>query len=147
MYPASSIAVFIINWCVDHKYQITNLKLQKLLYFLQGQFAKKVNGARLISDDFFAWQLGPVIPSVYREYSVFSSSQIPKQNQTYMQIQAKHAQILDAILNDYAKLSTWTLVKKTHEEDPWKYTMEVLGNNAVIPFETISDYYCNKCEE
>jgi uncharacterized phage-associated protein len=53
--------------------------LQKLLYFLQGENCR-YNRNRLISDDFYAWQLGPVIPTVYSDYAIYSSSLIPKQN-------------------------------------------------------------------
>ena len=63
MFSAHNVAIYIINWCLDHNVPITNLKLQKLLYFVQGEYSR-VKGTRLIADDFYAWQLGPVVPNV-----------------------------------------------------------------------------------
>lgn len=51
MFSAHNVAIYIINWCLDHNVQITNLKLQKLLYFVQGEYSK-TKGSRLIADDF-----------------------------------------------------------------------------------------------
>ena len=67
MFSAHNVAIYIINWCLDHNVPITNLKLQKLLYFVQGEYSR-AKGTRLIGDDFYAWQLGPVVPKVYAEY-------------------------------------------------------------------------------
>lgn len=59
MYDAHEIASYVINWCHAHNILITNLKLQKLLYFIQGENCR-IRHTRLISDDFYAWQLGPL---------------------------------------------------------------------------------------
>ena len=69
MFSAHNVAIYIINWCLDHNVQITNLKLQKLLYFVQGEYSK-TKGSRLIADDFYAWQLGPVVPTRSEERRV-----------------------------------------------------------------------------
>lgn len=61
MFSAHNVAIYIINWCLDHNVQITNLKLQKLLYFVQGEYSK-TKGSRLIADDFYAWQLALLSP-------------------------------------------------------------------------------------
>lgn len=50
MFSAHNVAIYIINWCLDHNVPITNLKLQKLLYFVQGEYSR-VKGIRLIADD------------------------------------------------------------------------------------------------
>ena len=48
---------------------ISNLKLQKLLYYAQG-VTLALTGKPLFSDPIEAWQHGPVVPSVYRLYKV-----------------------------------------------------------------------------
>ncbi|WP_317328373.1 Panacea domain-containing protein [Ruthenibacterium lactatiformans] len=139
MFSAHNIAIYVINWCLDRNIQITNLKLQKLLYFLQGEYSK-TTGNRLIIDDFYAWQLGPVVPSVYAEYSIFSSSALPAQKQTVF-ISNEDACVMDAILQKYAYCSTWNLVELSHQQDPWKYQHEIFGDKALIPYKSIADYF------
>lgn len=50
----------------DSEY-ITNLKLQKLLYYIQGEYMAKMN-TPLFNDDFLAWEHGPIIREVYDKY-------------------------------------------------------------------------------
>ena len=139
MFSAHDVAIYIINWCLDHSIQITNLKLQKLLYFVQGEYSN-VKGTRLISDDFYAWQLGPVVPTVYAEYSIFSSSALPAQKQT-PPFDEEETYVIDAILQKYAHYTTWNLVELSHQQDPWKYHHEIFGDKAPIPYESIADYF------
>ena len=58
----------------DSEY-ITNLKLQKLLYYAQGYFLAKKNTS-LFEDDFLAWEHGPVIRKIYNKYRTNGSSGI-----------------------------------------------------------------------
>lgn len=141
MFSAHDIAIFIINWCVDHDVPITNLKLQKLLYFVQGEYSK-MTGKRLISDDFYAWQLGPVVPDVYSEYSIFSSLSIPKQSQDNI-FDSEIIRLLDTILRKYAVSPTWSLVELSHQQDPWKYHHGIFGDKALIPYKSIEDYFAS----
>ena len=48
---------------------LTNLKLQKLLYLAQGRYMAKT-GKQLFSDQIEAWSLGPVVRTVYDTYKV-----------------------------------------------------------------------------
>lgn len=48
-----------------------NLKLQKLLYFVQAYFLIK-KGSPCFSDKIYAWDSGPTIPAVYRYFSRFT---------------------------------------------------------------------------
>ena len=139
MYSAHSIARYIINWCNNHSTRITNLKLQKLLYFLQGEIVKRT-GERLIKEDFYAWQLGPVIPEVYNEFSMYSSSTLPKQesNITFDPELEKH---IDTALSKYANRPAWDLVYLSHSQDPWKYNHQIFGDRAIIPFKSIEDFF------
>lgn len=139
MYSAYSIAKYIINWCNEHSIRITNLKLQKLLYFLQGEIVKQT-GNRLIREDFYAWQLGPVIPEVYNAFSMYSSSTLPKQESS-ITIDPQLENHIDAALSKYAKKSAWDLVDLSHSQDPWKYNHQIFGDKAIIPFESIEAFF------
>jgi hypothetical protein len=54
---------------------MTNLRLNKILYFAQ-IISLLENGRPLFLDDFEAWDLGPVIPSVYRKYKAYENTPI-----------------------------------------------------------------------
>lgn len=139
MYNAHEIASYVINWCHEHGFLITNLKLQKLLYFLQGENCR-IRHTRLISNDFYAWQLGPVIPEVYYEFAIYSSSVIPEQ-QCSTNLSSEELSIIDQILLKYAPKSTWNLVDISHSQDPWKYNYQVFGDRSLIPYKSIENYY------
>ena len=117
MYSAKDIAELVINWYNDRNLPITNLRLQKLLYFLQGEFLKERN-TRLIREDFYAWQLGPVIPSVYSEYAIYSSIQIPRIANLSINIPDDVRSVIDRILQNMLEdlLGIWYIlhIYKTH---------------------------------
>lgn len=138
MYVTSEVADYVINWCHDENINITNLKLQKLLYFLQGEIFKKT-GKRLISDDFYAWRLGPVIPEIYLNYAIYSSTLIPRQKPS--KLLENDIKNINEILKKYAYQPAWNLVELTHAEDPWKYNYEIFGDKSIIPFDDIACYY------
>lgn len=76
MYSAIDIARYIIWYCKSHGYTISNLKLQKILYFVQAEFLVSA-GAPCFYEDIEAWDFGPVIPEVYHEFKIYGSSGIP----------------------------------------------------------------------
>lgn len=139
MLSAHDAAIYIIGWCLNHGIEITNLKLQKLLYFVQGEYCK-AKDTRLISDDFYAWELGPVIPRVYVEYSVFASATLPLLK-PIDSINVKDPDMIDKILKKYAYDMTWNLVEKSRQQDPWKYNYEIFGDGELIPYQSIADYF------
>ena len=139
MYSAYSISKYIINWCNDNSIRITNLKLQKLLYFLQGEIVK-ITGNQLIKEDFYAWKLGPVIPEVYKIFSIYSSSTIPKQDLILLN-EPQLEKNINHILLKYAKKSAWDLVDLSHCQDPWKYNYQIFGDGAMIPFKSIENFF------
>ena len=55
---------------------ISNLKLQKLLYYAQGVFLA-VTDKPLFDDDIVAWLQGPVVESVYHQYKANGAQGIP----------------------------------------------------------------------
>lgn len=139
MYSAHDVAVYVINWCNEQGVSISNLKLQKLLYFVQGEASARIS-QRLIDDDFYAWRLGPVVPEVYSDYAMYSSSHIPAQKESKV-IREKEREIIEKALSKYAIYSTWSLVEKSHNQDPWKYTYRIFGDRTLIPYQSIKDYF------
>ena len=74
-YRALDIAKYIINHEHEEGREISNLRLQKLLYFIQAKFIVET-GKPCFSDPIEAWDFGPVVTSVYHEYKLFGSFDI-----------------------------------------------------------------------
>lgn len=72
---ASIIAKHILGACKAKQDFITNLKLQKLLYYSQA-WHLAIYDEPLFQDRIEAWVHGPVVPSVFREYRSFRWSPI-----------------------------------------------------------------------
>ena len=66
------IAQYIINKCTLEKCPISNLQLQKILYYVQKTFLQ--NDMLAFSDEIEAWQFGPVVREVYNKYCGFGSA-------------------------------------------------------------------------
>lgn len=75
MNKAVFIANYIIQYCNDQGYEINNLKLQKILYFLQARFLFETNQLCFL-DTIEKWQYGPVVPNVYHEFKSFGAYSI-----------------------------------------------------------------------
>ena len=56
---------------------ISNLKLQKLVYYVQG-FSLAMNNRPMFEEDIYAWQHGPVVPSLYHNFKDNGAFGIPK---------------------------------------------------------------------
>ena len=67
-YSAMEIAEYAVSRRYRHDTPISNLQLQKILYFLQVIHASET-GELLFADQFEAWPYGPVIRDVYVEFS------------------------------------------------------------------------------
>ena len=64
MTDALALAKYIVTKCVKDDCPISNLQLQKILYFIQVDSLKRT-GKTAFPDSIEAWQFGPVVPRVY----------------------------------------------------------------------------------
>ena len=115
-YCAMEIAEYAVSRRYRHNTPISNLQLQKILYFLQVIHASET-GELLFADQFEAWPYGPVIRDVYVEFRPF----------------------LDAGVDTLAEKSPWELVRISHAEgSPWDiiYNQKRL-HKGIIPNELI----------
>ena len=76
VYNVIDVCRYIINYCHSKKYHISNLKLQKILYFTQAYFLSSHNNRKCFEEEIEAWDFGPVVPTAYREYLEFGSMNI-----------------------------------------------------------------------
>lgn len=98
---------------------ISNLKLQKLVYYAQG-FSLALLGRPLFADRIEAWQHGPVVPVLYHAYKDYGSGPIPiPQDVDFTRYSDEERELLDEVANVYGQFSAWKLRNMTHEEAPW----------------------------
>ena len=99
---------------------ISNLKLQKLVYYAQG-FYLALHGKPLFSETIEAWMHGPVIPELYHLYKEYGSGPIPKPlDVDFSRYDIEVKTLLDEIYVTYGQYSAWKLRELTHEEPTWK---------------------------
>ena len=61
-YSALDLSKYIVSKCVREHCPISNLQLQKILYYIQKDFLLRDSIA--FADEIEAWQFGPVVPNV-----------------------------------------------------------------------------------
>ena len=134
----------------ENKYPLSNKRLQKILFVASVIFSRNNNGEKMFSDNFEAWDYGPVIPEVYDSYSIFQFGKmyplfIPKQ------IGNSEQNALDEAFEVTADIPTEILIENAHEKDsPWYQTYLSNESNPlvkkyhVIDHRLISKYYSNE---
>lgn len=106
----------------DDEEAISNLKLQKLLYYAQG-FHLAMKSRALFDDDIRAWEHGPVVPAVWREYNRYAGRPIPRPvGFDPRAIDEDTRSLLGEVASVYGQFSAWRLREMTHAEPPWKGT-------------------------
>ena len=69
------LAIGIISYYNNNNLRISNLKLQKILYYVQGYVLKETNHPAF-NAEIYNWQYGPVVEEVYFEYNQFCGDDI-----------------------------------------------------------------------
>lgn len=135
---AKTLSDEIITYASDCGFTITNLKLQKTLYYIQGYHSKFI-GEPLFSDDFEHWPYGPVIPSVYFEFCSFGANAIRvfPSYPVFSDYSTKEKKIIRKVLDKCLTMTARELVEKSHQEEPWQNTSE----SEIIPFNSILHYF------
>lgn len=121
---------------------LTNLKLQKLLYYEQG-FHLAVFDTPLFEDEIEAWMYGPVVPSVYEQYKAFQSTPltIPDRN-SLITLSNEEEELFNQVYESLIEFSGYGLIMKTHNETPWATTPH--GKGSVISKDKIKEYFKTK---
>ncbi|KAB1640040.1 Panacea domain-containing protein [Adlercreutzia muris] len=138
-YTAFDVSCHIVNTSIDANDPVSNLQLQKILYFVQvGYFSEKSKW--LFEDDFEAWQYGPVVPGIYRLFSIWGGGKITrKPTAPHKQISSEDSCVIDPIIKVCRAKAPWALVEQAHAEgSPWKRTMDLRGDSAIISKDLIS---------
>ena len=115
---------------------ISNLKLQKLLYYAQGCYLALKNEP-LFNEQIVNWAHGPVVEEIYHKYKNNGSNGIEYQGDYDNLIDNDTTAVLEEVYDVFGKNSAWGLRNMTHQEDPWLKTQR----NEEIPLPLIKDYF------
>lgn len=145
-------AMSVAKWFVDRANKefvdengvaegLSNLKLQKLLYFAQA-VSLTLKDKPLFNDKIEAWKFGPVVPSVYHALKNFQNKPVEIHANT-QEIDQETASLLEDVWAVYGKFSAHELVNITHSHLPWKTVYLSGGNDNEITKESIKNYYAD----
>lgn len=140
---ALEIAYWFVAWAEQMDADLSQLKLQKLLYYAQGEHIGST-GAKLFSDEIQAWQHGPVVADVYQATKQYGRNPIDPDAfipedfnwDDYADIQDE----LVAVWRKYGIYSAWALREKTHSEKPWREAFYA-GKNVEITEAALKEFF------
>lgn len=157
-YPVLDVCRHVINYSNEHDYGISNLKLQKILYFIQAYFlANDETQTSCFDERIEAWDFGPVVPIAYREYKQYGSGDIPtvesyimfneddiwKSNRVEFHdttITDKDKERIDRVVDMFSDYSATDLVSLTHKQSPWLDAYAPYKNNEITT-DAIKEYF------
>ena len=115
--------------------KVTNLALQKLLYFAHGIYLIQTK-TPLVSGYFEAWQFGPVHPAAYRSFKESGSDPIAfralvqdpltgKPRELVVPEDVRLVGLVQQVLNSYGRMPAGRLVDLSHAKDsPWAHVVD-----------------------
>ena len=139
---AHDVAEFLLHLADQdsNNNDITNLKLQKLVYYVQG-FHLAMHDVALFPDKISAWQYGPVVADLYQLYKKNGNNVISPDPDYVPTAEPTPAQVelMQEVFDVYGQFSAWKLRDMTHEETPWREASR--ANVDEISPEAMKDYF------
>lgn len=136
-------ANFLLAECREQGEVLTNLKLQKLLFYSQAWFLALENRP-LFAEDFQAWVHGPVLPSQYHRFKEFTWRPLTIDVAT-PKVDDSVGSHLMSIIEEFGTETAVALERMTHLEKPWLAARGDLGPSAIsdakISKVAMMDYY------
>ena len=140
-YNAVDIGRTTVQLSLDNKIWLTNLKLQKLLYFAWIKYFEKT-GKTLFDDEFEAWKYGPVVPSVYYDFWQYAGSTIVFAKTPSSIVDSETKEFLLSMLREYKDCDAYELITASHETRAWKNNY-IPGLKRKIPRSSMEGETCH----
>ena len=121
-----NFANHILAVAYENNLSVTNLQLQKIMYFIMR--AQKDNLellSEMYDEPFYVWYYGPVIPSIHRKYSGYGSRAIienGKRNKEYS--------IFDNIIIELLDKDIFSLIYKSRGHSYWLSNQDKIVRNG-----------------
>lgn len=157
VYNVVDISRYIINYSNQKSYGVTNLKLQKLLYFIQALFVISKKGVPCFEEKIFAWDFGAVVPVSYCEFKHYGNSNIPeiKSYLTFLNknmwefervkysdsfISRKDKKLINKVVDLMSEYSAIDLLNITLNQKPYKNAYKK-GKGTEITLDALKEYF------
>ncbi len=131
---------YVIFYFNEKGVSVTNLKLQKLMYFMEGLYMGITDENFLYDDEFYAWTFGPVCKRLYDYYKKFESNEISldeDEKKFVTEIPELNRIFIESLFKIFGNWSAYDLVELTHEEgSPWSLVYvseEETDDNIIVP--------------
>ncbi|HET7461522.1 MAG TPA: type II toxin-antitoxin system antitoxin SocA domain-containing protein [Longimicrobium sp.] len=124
----NKIADWFIHFAHEVGDPITNLRLQKLVYYAQAWYLA-LHGKRLIPAEFQAWVHGPVCHPLYQRFRGYAWNPISEsvaRPEPPDEVEAHLREIMEV----YGGYSAWDLERLTHAEEPLRKARGDLSPDA-----------------
>jgi uncharacterized phage-associated protein len=154
-YDGRQVANFVLDLCEAEGREVTNLSLQKIVFFCHAWSLAELKRP-LVKHQFEAWQYGPVLQYLYRDFKSFESGAITSRAKKLDPVNGVGREVdysFDAdveilirkVVQFYSSLTAGALVELSHVEGgPWHGIWNHEGKiNPGMRIEdaAISDYY------
>lgn len=142
MLDGLTVAMYVIDRCTRMGKPISNLQLQKILYYIQLNFYHHFN-MQLIREEFEAWDYGPVIPAVYLYFRSYGATRICNLYESERGIffeNQRQEQLINRVIEVCTSVTAGKLVSISHSSNsPWAKVYERKHKNR-IPNNLIREY-------
>jgi len=129
---------FIMKGIDDDESGISNLKLQKLLYYAKG-FHQAIFEEALFPENLWAWTYGPVVPEMYQAYKQYGKDPITQvEYDPTHRFDEEQLELLNEVWSTFGQFSAWKLRDMTHNEKPW---LDHEEDASMINDEELQDYF------
>lgn len=150
-----AIANYVLDRCRVNGRGVTNLALQKIIYFCHVWMLIK-HKESLVRHEFEAWEFGPVLPYVYRDFKAHGDGEITtrayslntengQRELAKIDFPAEKKEFINLIIDFYGRLSAFDLVKMSHVNNgPWDQAWRHAGKvnpGMKINNQVIKDFY------
>lgn len=145
-----AVAQYILWFVGDVGDSLTNLKLQKLVYYAQA-WHLALYETPLFPEPIEAWAHGPVVKPLYDNYKKYGRGIIPSpDNPPFFDDEITQVH-LNEIMDVFLGFDAFALQRLTHQEEPWKEARQGLAyddlSNREISQETMINFYQSLAKE
>ncbi len=121
---------------------LTNLRLQKLLYYAQG-WSLALRSADLFAEEIQAWRSGPVVGKVYRALPHGKKAVFIEEDQLRKahDLLPEETALVKAVWETYRRYSATQLGELARNEAPWREGSVDGGGAEVIPDQAVADHF------
>lgn len=121
-------------------YEVGNLRIQKLLYFIQAYTLVKF-GYPAFEAEIEAWPYGPVVPEVYFAYK---NNYFLNSSELEVELDPNIEEAISIVVNAFRNWGDFKLVDLTHSYTTWSDKVSSLYNDKKITKKEIKDFHYKK---